>query len=147
MKATGFIQWITSKIEEGVEYQEALTLAVFSREGFGNFYILKFFCILLRAIAHYSTPRLADQNICQSDQQDMLSVRSHSKVALGRFRSHGHPQSVFQNNSVLPDRVVNTMANSPICRTQIITISIFNEVVVVLLVVLVDAKSHHVAAL
>jgi len=39
------------------------------------------------------------------------------------------------------------MANSPICRTQIITISIFNEVVVVLLVVLVDAKSHHVATL
>jgi uncharacterized metal-binding protein len=77
----------------------------------------------------------------------MLSVRFHSKVALGRSPGHGHPQSVFQNNSVLPDRVVNTMANSPICRTQIVTISIFNEVVMVLLGVLVDAKSHSVAGL
>jgi len=68
-------------------------------------------------------------------------------VALGHFPGHGHPQSVFQNNSVLPDRVFNTMANSPICRTQVVTLSIFNEVVMVLLGVLVDAKLHDVAAL
>jgi len=53
---------------------------------------------------------------------------------------------VFQNNSVLPDRV-KTVANSPICRTKIVTISIFNEVVMVLLGVLIDAKSHTVVAL
>jgi len=45
----------------------------------------------LQAISHYSTPRLADQNIFQSDQQGMLSVRSHSNVALGCFPGHGHP--------------------------------------------------------
>lgn len=57
------------------------------------------------------------------------------------------PLLVFQNNSVSPDRFVNTMANSPICRTKIFTISIFNEVVMVLLDVLVDAKLHAVVAL
>jgi hypothetical protein len=39
------------------------------------------------------------------------------------------------------------MANSTICRTKIVTISIFNEVVMVLLGVLVDAKSHNIVAL
>jgi len=39
------------------------------------------------------------------------------------------------------------MANSPICRTKIVTISILNEVVMVLLSVLVAAKSHNVVAL
>jgi hypothetical protein len=52
---------------------------------------------------------------------------------------------VFQNSSVLPDRVVNIIANSLTCRTKIFTISVFNEVVMVLLGVLIDAKSHDVA--
>jgi hypothetical protein len=39
------------------------------------------------------------------------------------------------------------MANSSISRTKIVTISIFKEIVMVLLGVLVDAKSHDVVAL
>jgi hypothetical protein len=39
------------------------------------------------------------------------------------------------------------MPNSPICRTKGVTISIFNKVVIVMLGVLVDAKSHDEVAL
>jgi hypothetical protein len=54
---------------------------------------------------------------------------------------------MFQNNFVLPDRVVNTMPYSPIYRTIGVTITTFNEVVMMLLGVLVDAKLHDEVAL
>jgi hypothetical protein len=37
VKAAGFIWWIASKIEDSVKYQETLTLAICSGEGFGSF--------------------------------------------------------------------------------------------------------------